>query len=131
MTTQQVPPLSHLSPVGRLWGVELQSQQPSPNHVEPVHIDYIFCISSLKAEDPGGVETGMIRSAPSSSTLRASQCGDSAHRPSPLFLLQHLGVETEVEAHALRPALFVTGGNGAEFAIPCLSTPVPALDLEG
>lgn len=46
-------------------------------------------------------------------------------------LLQHLGVETEVEAHTLGPALFVAGGNGAEFAIPRLSTPVPALDLEG
>lgn len=73
----------------------------------------------------------MIRLAPSSSTLRAAQCGDLAHRPSPLFLLQHLGVETEVEAHTLRSALFVAGGDGAEFAIPCLSTPVPALDLEG
>lgn len=74
----------------------------------------------------------MIRLAPCSSAFTAAQGGDSAHRPSsPLFLLKHLGVETEVEAHTLGPALFVARGNGAEFAIPCLSTPVPALDLEG
>lgn len=46
-------------------------------------------------------------------------------------LLQHLGVEAEVEAHALSPALFVAGGNGAEPAVPGLPAPVPALNLGG
>lgn len=63
---------------------------------------------------------------------QSCQCGDLAQHPSnPRFLLQHLGIEAEVEAHTLRTALFVAGGNGAEFAVPCLSTPVPALNLEG
>lgn len=48
----------HLSPVGGLRGIELQSQQPGPNHVEPVHIDHVFRISSLEAKDPGMTVTG-------------------------------------------------------------------------
>lgn len=47
------------------------------------------------------------------------------------LVLQHLGVEAEVEAHALGPALFVAGGDGAELAVPGLPAPVPALNLGG
>lgn len=45
------------------------------------------------------------------------------------YVLQHLGVKAEVEAHALCPALFVAGGDGAELAVPGLPAPVPALNL--
>ena len=47
-------PSPYLSPAGGLRGVELQSKQPSPNHVEPVYVDDIFRISPLKAKDPSG-----------------------------------------------------------------------------
>lgn len=126
------PCQSHLSPVGRFWSVELQSQQPSPNHVEPVHVDYVFCVSSLKAKDPGGWGDRDDPISPMLQHLQSCPVWGLGHHPSsPLFLLQHLGVEAEVEAHTLGPAFFVAGGNGAEFAIPCLSTSVPALNLEG
>lgn len=48
-----------------------------------------------------------------------------------MLVLQHLGVEAQVEAHALGSALFVAGGDGAELAVPGLAAPVPALNLGG
>ena len=57
------------------------------------------------------------------------------HPPHPTpglwLVLQHSGVEAEIEAHALRSALFIAGGDGAELAVPGFPTPVPALDLGG
>lgn len=60
----------------------------------------------------------------------------SIHRGGPphpglLLVLQHSGVEAEVEAHALCPALFIAGGDSAELAVPGLPAPVPALNLGG
>lgn len=130
-------PGPHLSPAGGLRGVELQSKQPGPNHVEPVHVDHIFCISPLKAKDPGGGrgsgrgEGGQRLPGPCPPCQHPLHPQRRPPHPGLLLVLQHLGVEAEVEAHALCPALFIAGGNSAELAVPGLPAPVPALNLGG
>lgn len=54
-----------------------------------------------------------------------------AHPPRLRPVLQHLGVEAEVEAHTFSAAFFVARGDGAELAVPGLPAPVPALNLGG
>ena len=51
MTIEEVMPVPYLSPAAALRGVELQAQQASAHHVQPVDVHHVLSILVLVAED--------------------------------------------------------------------------------